>query len=112
MLDQGNKVYGKVQAQHELMRKYPLVLGRRRLSRLFQEDKRKLIGLQAADLLAYEIGKHLRDVRRLSNGERRKRMRASLKGLAGPDDSRLVGALFNPDELRKFVKTLGCPLAK
>src|SRR5947209_7577227 len=26
VLDQGNKVYGKVQARHELMRKYPLVL--------------------------------------------------------------------------------------
>ena len=104
VLDQGNKVYGKVQARHELMRKYPLVLGRRRLSHLFQEDKRKLLGLQAADLLAYEIGKRLRDVRRLSNGERRARMRASLKELVGPDESRLVGALFNPDELRKFAR--------
>ena len=104
VLDRGNKVYGKVQARHELMRKYPIVLGRRRLCHLFQEDKRKLLGLQAADILAYEIGKRLRDVRQLSNGERRARMRASLKELVGPDESRLVGALFNPDELRKFAR--------
>jgi len=87
------------------MRKYPRLLGRRRLSHLIEEDKRKLLGLQAADILAYEIGKRLRDVRQRSNGERRARMRASLKELAGPDEGRLVGALFNEDELRAYPTT-------